>query len=144
MVFLLLLNGNKTTYRLHFKAAEYRHLDHLLIQRDPQRTRTNPESRGFLGGLEVKNPPANAGEPGSVPGLGRSRVPRVNSSLCNGSYWACASGSCNYWATPAFVPQQEKAPQWEACIPQLDRSPHSPQLEKSLCGNQDPAQPKIK
>ena len=27
---------------------------------------------GFPGGLVVKNPPANAGDVGSIPGLGRS------------------------------------------------------------------------
>ena len=27
---------------------------------------------GFLGGSVVKNPPANAGDTGSIPGLGRS------------------------------------------------------------------------
>ena len=30
------------------------------------------KNRGFPGGLVVKNPPANAGDMGSVPGLGRS------------------------------------------------------------------------
>ena len=28
--------------------------------------------RGFPGGLVVKNPPANAGDSGSIPGLGKS------------------------------------------------------------------------
>ena len=28
--------------------------------------------RGFPGGSVVKNPPANAGDPGSIPGSGRS------------------------------------------------------------------------
>ena len=31
---------------------------------------------GFLGGTVVKNPPANAGEMGSIPGTGRSPVER--------------------------------------------------------------------
>ena len=31
---------------------------------------------GFPGGAVVKNPPATAGDPGSIPGLGRSRMPR--------------------------------------------------------------------
>ena len=30
----------------------------------------------FPGGTVVKNPPANAGDTGSSPGLGRSHVPR--------------------------------------------------------------------
>ena len=35
-------------------------------------------SRGFPGGAGVKNPPANAGDTGSSPGLGRSHMPRSN------------------------------------------------------------------
>ena len=34
--------------------------------------------RDFLGGAVVKNPPANAGDMGSIPGLGRSHMPRSN------------------------------------------------------------------
>ena len=30
--------------------------------------------KGFLGGAVVKNPPANAGDTGSSPGLGRSHM----------------------------------------------------------------------
>ena len=33
---------------------------------------------GFPGGKVVKNPPANAGDTGSSPGLGRSHMPRSN------------------------------------------------------------------
>ena len=33
---------------------------------------------GFPGGVAVKNPPANAGDTGSTPGLGRSHMPRNN------------------------------------------------------------------
>ena len=33
---------------------------------------------GFLGGSAVKNPPANVGDTGSVPGLGRSHNPWSN------------------------------------------------------------------
>ena len=31
----------------------------------------------FTGGAVVKNPPANAGDAGSIPGPGRSHMPRV-------------------------------------------------------------------
>ena len=34
--------------------------------------------RDFLGGAVVKNPPANAGDTGSSPGLGRSHMPCSN------------------------------------------------------------------
>ena len=33
---------------------------------------------GFPGGAVVKNPPANAGDAGSYPGLGGSYMPRSN------------------------------------------------------------------
>ena len=33
---------------------------------------------GFPGGIVVKNPPANAGDTGSIPGPGRSHIPRSN------------------------------------------------------------------
>ena len=33
---------------------------------------------GFPGGTVVKNPPANAGDTVSSPGLGRSHIPRSN------------------------------------------------------------------
>ena len=36
------------------------------------------KSRGFPGGAVVKNPPANAGDMGSSPGLGRSHMLRSN------------------------------------------------------------------
>ena len=35
-------------------------------------------NRDFPGGAVVKNPPANAGDTGSSPGLGRSHMPRSN------------------------------------------------------------------
>ena len=34
--------------------------------------------QGFPGGAVVGNPPANAGDTGSSPGLGRSHMPRSN------------------------------------------------------------------
>ena len=34
--------------------------------------------RGFSGGAVVENLPANAGDTGSSPGLGRSHMPRSN------------------------------------------------------------------
>ena len=39
----------------------------------------------------------------------------------------------------AWAPQQEKPPQWEACVPQAESSSPLLQLEKSLCGNEDSA-----
>ena len=36
------------------------------------------KKRDFRGGAVVKNPPANAGDTGSIPGPGRSHMPRSN------------------------------------------------------------------
>ena len=37
-----------------------------------------PDKEGFPGGAVVENLPANAGDTGSSPGLGRSHMPRSN------------------------------------------------------------------
>ena len=56
---------------------------------------------GFPGGSMVKNPPANAGDMGSIPGLGRSLREENGNSLhysClgnpmdRGSWWATVQG----------------------------------------------------
>ena len=38
------------------------------------------KNRGFPGGSVVKNPPANAGDMGSIPGPGRLHMPWSNSA----------------------------------------------------------------
>ena len=38
----------------------------------------NASTRDFSGSQVVKNPPANAGDAGSIPGPGRSHMPRNN------------------------------------------------------------------
>ena len=40
--------------------------------------RKEKKKKGFPGGALVKNPPANAGDTGSSPGLGRSHMLRSN------------------------------------------------------------------
>ena len=44
----------------------------------PQKTKNKTTIWGFPGGAVVKNPPANAGDAGSSPGLGRFHVPWHN------------------------------------------------------------------
>ena len=91
------------------------------------------------------------------------KIPLGTSEPVHHNYWACAlePGSCNSracalepWAhvlqglkprcLRARALQRERPPQWEACSLQPECSPCSPQLEKSLCSNEDPGQPKIK
>ena len=64
--------------------------------------------QGFPGGAVVENLPANAGDTGSSPGLGRSHMPRSNWAR-EPHYGACASGAC--------APQQERPRQCEARAP---------------------------
>ena len=63
----------------------------------------------------VKNPPANAGDMGSLPGLGGFHMPRTTKPV--------------YPKVHAL--QQEKSLQREARMPQLENSPHWLQLEKA-------------
>ena len=39
---------------------------------------TKLKQRDFPGGPVVKNPPVNTGDKGSIPGLGRSHMPKSN------------------------------------------------------------------
>ena len=43
-----------------------------------QKRKLRKESQDFSGGAGVKNLPANAGDTGSIPGPGRSRMPQGN------------------------------------------------------------------
>ena len=80
---------------------------------------------GFPGGAVVKNPPANAGDMGSSPGLGRSHMPRSNEarapqllslrSRAREPQLLSPRATTTEARVPrAHAPQQEKPPQWEA------------------------------
>ena len=77
---------------------------------------------GFPGGAVVKNPPANAGDTGSSPGLGSSHMPRSNWarepqllslrvwSLCSATREAAmVRGPCTAMKSGPRLPQLEKA-----------------------------------
>ena len=90
--------------------------------------------QGFPGGAVVENPPANAGDTGSSPGLGRSHMP---------------------WSNWAREPQLLSVRVWSLCPATgggaivrgpriaMKSGPHLPQLEKALARNEDPTQLKI-
>ena len=78
--------------------------------------------RGFPGGAVVENLPANAGDKGSSPGLGRSHIPRSNWarepqllslrvwSLCSATREATiVRGPCTAMKSGPRLPQLEKA-----------------------------------
>ena len=53
-------------------------LDKLLLKFIWKGNRLRIRKPGFPGGAVVENLPANAGDTGSSPGLGRSHMPRSN------------------------------------------------------------------
>ena len=89
----------------------------------------------FPGGPVVKNPPANVGDTGLIPGPGRSHIPWVT-KLVHHSYWAPSSRD--------HVPQQEKPVQREAHKLQRRIAPRSLQLEKARVQQQRPSAAKNK
>ena len=78
----------------------------------------------FTSGAVVKNPPANSGDTGSSPGLGRPHMLWSNQawapqllSLCSTAHEPQLLSPCSTTtearAPTAHAPQQEKPPQWE-------------------------------
>ena len=79
---------------------------------------------GFPGGAVVESPPANAGDTGSSPGLGRSHMPRSN--------WAREPqrrSLCSATREAAIVRGPRTA---------MKSGPRSPQLEKALAQKRSP------
>ena len=101
----------------------------LIAVARTSKTIFNNSSKGFPGGAVVENLPANAGDTGSSPGLGRSHMPRSN--------WACE-------------PQLLSLRVWSLCSTTREavivRGPHTvmksglhlPQLEKALVQKRRP------
>ena len=89
---------------------------------------------GFPGGAVVENLPANAGDTGSSPGLGRSHMPR--------SSWAREPQllSLHVWS---LCPATGGAAIVKGPRTAMKSDPHLPQLEKALVRTEDPTQPKI-
>ena len=84
---------------------------------------------GFSGGTVVKNPPANAGDTGSSPGLGRSHMPWSNwahePQLLSLRVWSL----CSATREAAIVRGTRTA---------MNSGPLSPQLERALAQKRRP------
>ena len=112
--------------------------------------------KDFPCGTVDRNRPASAGHRGSIPGPGRFHMPQ-SAEACVPHLLKptrprarklqllspCAA------TTEALAPrarplQQEKPPRREACAPQLESSPGSPQLEKVHAQRQRPSTMKSK
>ena len=99
--------------------------------------------RGFHAGSVVKNP--HTGDMGLIPDPGRPDTMRSNQAhapqlLSLGSQ---AQKQQLLSVLTACAPKQEKPPQQDAHISQLESRSHLPQLEKSPSSDKDPAQPNI-
>ena len=82
--------------------------------------------KGFPGGSDCKKKSAfNVGDPGSIPGIGRS----AGEGNGNPLQYSCMENSMDRGAWQAAV--HGIAKQWEAPAPQQDSRPPSPQLEKA-------------
>ena len=90
---------------------------------------------GFPGGAMVENLPANAGDTGSCPGLGRSHTPRSNwarePQLLSLRLWSL----CSATREAAIMRGPRTAMKSGPRLPQLERKPSH--------RNEDPTQPKI-
>ena len=100
----------------------------LISPLDPKLP-TKMSQEGFPGGAVVENPPANAGDTGSSPGLGRSHMPWSNwahePQLLSLRVWSL----CSATREAAIV----RGPRTE-----MKSGPRLPQLEKALAQKRRP------
>ena len=100
-----------------------------LLGTYPEKTIIQKKSWGFPGGAVVENLPANAGDTGSSPGLGRSHVPRSGYArepqLLSLRVWSL----CSATREAAIVRGPHTA---------MKSGPHLLQLEKALAQKRRP------
>ena len=89
---------------------------------------------GFPGSTVVENPPANAGDTGSSPGLGRSHMPRSNWAREPQLLSLRVRSLCSATREAAIVRGPRTA---------MKSGPRSPQLKKALAQKRRPNTPKI-
>ena len=87
----------------------------------PEKTIIQKDTWGFPGGAVVENLPANAGDPGSSPGLRRSHMPRSSwvreSQLLSLRVWSLCSTR-----EAAIVRGPRTAMKSGPCLPQLEKA----------------------
>ena len=97
---------------------------------------TQEAAPGLPGGSVVKNPPANAGDMGSIPGPGRCHTPRGNEARVPQPLDLCSRAHCN-WRVAPLTATGEKA-----CFPERRLSMTKTVSEKAAaalgqCGAQE-------
>ena len=99
-------------------------------------------SMGFPGGAVVENLPANAGDTGSSPGLGRSHMPRSSwarePQLLSLRVWSLCSATGEATTVRSPRTAMKSGPRTA-----MKSGPRLPQLEKALARTEDPTQSKI-
>ena len=97
---------------------------------------------GFPGGAVVESLPANAGDTGSSPGLGRSHMPWSDwarePQLLSLRVWSLCPA-----AGGAAVVRGPRTAMKSGPRTAMKSGPRLPQLEKALARTEDPTQPKI-
>ena len=121
-----------------FKVQNLRPLKNIYFQEHAENNLLKfciKKFRGFPGGAVVENLPANAGDTGSSPGLGRSHMPRSN--------WAREPQllSLRIWS---LCPATGGAATVRGPRTMMKSGPRLLQLEKALARNEDPTQLKNK
>ena len=90
----------------------------------------------------VENLPANAGDTGSSPGLGRSHMTRSSwarePQLLSLRVWSLCPATGG-----AAIVKDPRTAMKSGPRTAMKSGPHLPQLEKALARTEDPAQPKI-
>ena len=125
-------NSQINNLTLYLKEPEKEQRKHKVNRRKEIikiRAEINERDQGFPGGAVVENLPANAGDTGSSPGLGRSHVPRSN--------WAREPEllSLHVWSLCSAT--REALIVRGPCTA-MKSGPRSPQLEKALAQKQRP------
>ena len=107
---------------------EYR-LSRISLEDSLNKQQHQKTVRGFPGGAVVESPPANAGDTGSSPGLGGSRMPR--------SGWARGPQllSLRVWSLCSATGEAAMA---RGPRTAMKSGPHLPQLEKALAQKRRP------
>ena len=93
------------------------------------RSLQNSLNEGFPGGAVVESLPANAGDTGSSPGLGRSHMPQSNWALVPQLLSLCVWSLCSATRETAIVRGPRTA---------MKSGPRLPQLEKALAQKRRP------
>ena len=92
-------------------------------------TSLKTNARGFPGGAVVESLPANAGDTGSSPGLGRSHMPRSSWAREPQLLSLCVWSLCSATREPAIVRGPRTA---------MKSGPRLPQLERALAQKRRP------